>query len=258
MQLTSPKNPLIQKIHRAAATGRPTEDGLIVIEGPHLLEEAIRGEWQIAQVFASPGAHHRYSHLLRRTDAEVFEVSQRAFTSVATTESPRDVLAVVRPRAWTWTDLLGQSALVIALDGIQDPGNAGTIVRSAEAFGATGLVFLKGCARVSNGKLLRASAGSIFRIPFLEAVTTRDFITQVQRGNLPIYALAAQGNASLDEADLRSPCALAVGGEGAGLSAELLGAAQAISIPTAHVESLNAAIACSIALFEAHRRRNGR
>lgn len=259
MQLTSPKNPLIQRIHRAAAAGRPTEDGLIVIEGPHLLEEAIRGEWQIAQIFATPGAHDRYSHLLRGTDAEVVDLSARAFTSAAATETPQDVLAVVRPRAWTWTDLLGQqSALVIALDSIQDPGNAGTIVRSAEAFGATGVVFLKGCARVSNGKLLRASAGSIFRMPFLEAVTVRDFTGHAQREQLPIYALTAQASATLEDADLRSRCALAVGGEGAGVSAELLAAAQAISIPTAHVESLNAAIACSVALFEAQRRRNGR
>lgn len=258
MQLTSTRNPVLQAIRRAAAGGRPTEDGLIVAEGPHLLEEALGGEWQIEQVFATARARARHSQLLSKVDAETVEVSERAFASTAATDSTQEVLALVRPCNWSWKDLLGARALVVVLDGIQDPGNAGTIVRSAEAFGASGVVFLKGCVRVANGKLLRAAAGSMFRVPFLEAIGVQEFLDQARVNGVGLYALKTHAPTTLDDADLRTRCALAVGSEGAGMSPELLAGAQAVSIPTVKVESLNAATACSIALFEAHRQRNTR
>jgi TrmH family RNA methyltransferase len=145
--------------------------------------------------------------------------------------------------------------LVVVLDGVQDPGNAGTIVRSAEAFGAGGIVLLEGSVRVANGKFLRAAAGSIFRLPFLEAVERVEFIKRARSLGLTLYALAARGETSLQEADLRIPCALVVGGEGSGVSPELLAAGTVLSIPARKVESLNAAVAASIALFEAARQR---
>jgi TrmH family RNA methyltransferase len=255
MQLTSIKNPLLQTIRRAAAAGRPTENGLIVAEGPHLLEEALRSEWKIEQVLATARARARHSELLPKVDAEIVEVSERAFASTATTDTSQEVLALVRPRMWSWKDLLRPSALVVALDGIQDPGNAGTIVRSAEAFGATGVVFLNGCVRVANGKLLRAAAGSLFRVPFLEAIEIAELVQQLHLQGVRLYALVMKATATLDDADLQLGCALAVGSEGLGMTRELLVAAHAVSVPTANVESLNAATACSIALFEAYRRR---
>jgi len=147
------------------------------------------------------------------------------------------------------------NALIVALDGMQDPGNAGTIVRSAEAFGASGVVLLEGSVRVPNGKFLRATAGSIFRLPLLESVTRTEFLEQVRSLGLPLYALTSRDGTSLRKANFRVPCALVVGGEGNGVSTELLGAASPLSIPARNVESLNAAIACSLALFEAARQR---
>jgi TrmH family RNA methyltransferase len=256
MQLTSTKNPLLQGIRRAAASGRPTEDGLIVAEGPHLLEEALRGEWRIEQVFATPGALNRHADLLSRTDAEVCEVSARAFGSVATTEASQELLALLRPRAWNWEELISGRALVVVLDAMQDPGNAGAIVRSAEAFAATGVVLLKGSVRISNGKFLRATAGSIFRVPFVESWEPNEFVAKADRNDLTLYALVPAAGSSLAEADFRLPCAVAVGSEAHGISIELAHHMNPISIPTAKVESLNAAIACSIALFEAQKQRS--
>lgn len=256
MQLTSTKNPLLQSIRRAAAAGRPTENGLIVAEGPHLLEEALRGKWRIEQVFATPGARERHPGLLSRIDAEVVEVSARAFGSMAVTEATQELLATLRPRAWRWDELIAGPALVVVLDGIQDPGNAGTIVRSAEAFGATGVVLLKGSARVANGKFLRATAGSIFRVPFLEDWEANDFVGQARRHDLKLYALNHAAVTTLARADFRPPAALAVGSEAHGISVDLARHVHPISIPTANVESLNAAVACSIALFEARRQRS--
>jgi len=256
MQLTSTKNPLLQSIRRAAAEGRPTDSGLIVAEGPHLLAEALRGKWQIEQVFATPGARGRFADLLSRTDAEIVEISARAFESIAATETSQEVLALLRPSAGRWEELVAGRALIVVLDAVQDPGNAGTIVRSAEAFGATGVMLLRGCARVANGKLLRATAGSIFRLPFLEGWPPNEFLAVAERHKLMLYALDQTAGAGLSEADFRPPSALAVGSEARGIGAELANHMQRISIPTVNVESLNAAVACSIALFEAHRQRS--
>ncbi len=256
MELTSTKNPLLQEIRRAAAEGRPTEAGLIAVEGPHLLEEALRGEWMIARIFVTPDGRKRYAHLLRAAECEIVDVSARAFASTAATETTQEVLALLQPRDWVWDDLTRGTALIVVLDGVQDPGNAGTIVRSAEAFGATGLVFLKGCARVANGKFLRATAGSIFRLPFLEGMASADLIRHMRTSDFELYALAPSTGTRISEADLRKSCAVAVGSEGAGVSSELLANAQALSIPTRAVESLNAAVACSITLFVAQQQRN--
>jgi TrmH family RNA methyltransferase len=146
----------------------------------------------------------------------------------------------------------------VVLDGIQDPGNAGTIVRSAEAFGAGGIVLLEGCVHLANGKFLRATAGSIFRLPFLEGITRAELIREVKAAEMELYALTANGTHSLTTANLRARCALIAGSESGGVSAELLAGAKGLSIPTNKVESLNAAVACSIALFEASRQRGSR
>lgn len=256
MQLTSPKNSRLQAIRRAAAEGRPTENGLIVAEGPHLLAEALRSPWQIEQVFTTPQARDRHAGLLNRLDAEIVEVSPGAISSIASTETTQGMLALLRPKAWTWADLVPQPALLVALDAVQDPGNAGAIVRSAEAFGASGVVFLQGCSRIANGKFLRATAGSLFRMPYLDSVESAGFLARLRQSGLSLYALAQKAATPLSAADFRPPCALAAGSEGHGLSPELLAEAHPVSIPTVRVESLNAAVACSIALFEARRQRS--
>ena len=157
--------------------------------------------------------------------------------------------------AASWEAVVGDTALVVVLDGIQDPGNAGTIVRSAEAFGASGVVFAQGSVHWANGKFLRATAGSIFRMPALEAVTRGEIVRKLAAARVRLYVLDAKAMAPLSGADLVTPCALIVGSEANGASAELSAAAQAIAIPAQRVESLNAAVACSIAVFEAARQR---
>lgn len=255
MQITSAKNPLLQAIRRAVASGRATEEGLIVIEGPHLLLECSRSRWGIEQVLTTPNGRLRHSRLLSRIDAELLEIPARAFESLAGTETSQEIMALVNPHAGTWADCQKGPGVLVVLDCIQDPGNAGTIVRSAEAFGAAGLVFLEGSVHVANGKLLRASAGSIFRLPYLENQDRAGLLTRLQAAGRKLYALSAHTGAALTQVDLRQPCAIAVGSEAHGVSPELRACAAALKIPTTHVESLNAGVACSIVLFEAARQR---
>jgi TrmH family RNA methyltransferase len=257
VKITSAKNPFLESVRRAARAGHPTEDGSLIIEGPHLVAEALRGGCPLRRVVTTAGGRERYAALLAQLQAPVTEVSARAFAATASTETAQEILALASWRPADWRKLAGPRALIVALDGVQDPGNAGTIVRSAEAFGASGVALLEGSVRVANGKFLRATAGSIFRLPLLESVTRAAFLDQARSLDIALFALTARGGTPLREVDLRGPCALVVGGEGNGVSAELLGAARALSIPVHNVESLNAAVACSVALFEAARQREG-
>lgn len=255
MQITSRHNPVLQEIRRAVSTGRVTPGGLVVAEGPHLLEEALRGCWTIDRIVATPVARQKYSHLLRSFDSEIVDVSESAFAPLAATEHNQGVLTLLKPRVWNWIDLLVPAALLVVLDGIQDPGNAGTLVRSAEAFGATGVIFGRGSVHVANSKFLRATVGSIFRIPFVSGVAPGEVLKNLGPSGIAVYALAADGELEIQDLDLRNPCALVAGSEGAGLSEEWRPGSATVRIPAVQVESLNAAVACSIALFEASRQR---
>lgn len=255
--VTSTRNPLLKKIRKAVQTGRATEDGWIIAEGPNLLAEVRRSQCVLELVLVTPEARERHRTLLAEVAAEIVSVSERAFESITETQNTQGILAAVCLPIWSWRDLMGNPAALVVLDGIQDPGNAGAIIRSAEAFGATGVVFLEGSARVSNGKLLRASAGSVFRIPFLAGVSRHELLNQLEGSQVTVYALLPHAGMTFTEVSFSAPFALVTGAEGAGISAEIASRAQPISIPTANVESLNAAVACSLVLFEASRQRRG-
>ncbi len=246
----------LKDIGKAARSGRPTADGLIVAEGPHLLDEAQASSWSVDQVFCTEEAASRFRDLLGHT--RVTKITTRALAAITTTETSQGVVGLLRPRSWTWNHVLAGRTLAVILDGIQDPGNVGTIVRSAEAFGATGVIFSEGCARVSNGKVLRAAAGSLFRVPFVEDVCRGEIHRQLVSAGLKVYALATSGGTALTNANLLNSCALVAGSEGAGVCPELLTGTERLNIPTVRVESLNTAIACSIALFEAARQRGSK
>jgi len=258
IELASIHNPRLQEIRKAARAGRPLEDGRIVAEGPHLLEDALGSAWRVEEIFATEAARARFGELLGRARASVTAVSERAMASLAATETSQGIVMLLEARRWSWDELLRGVPLAVVLDAVQDPGNAGTVIRSAEAFGASGIVLGEGSVRVSNGKLLRAAAGSLFRMPFVENISADELRDQLESRGVRMYGLAADKGVIIGEADLRCGCALAVGNEGAGLSRELLDGAELVRIPTRRVESLNAGVACSIALFEAARQRERR
>ncbi len=218
MELASTRNPHLRTVREAAIAGRPTPNGLIVAEGPHLLEEVLRSTWNLEEVLCTPVAQSRFSKLLARVHAPITTVAERAFASLATTEATQGILALARPRKWTWEDVTGGAALVVVLDTIQDPGNVGTIARSAEAFGVSGIILAAGCARVSNGKVLRAAAGSFFRTPYIEGAAPLEILRHLRLANLNVYGLTATSTMRISQADLKRGSAVLVGNEGAGLN----------------------------------------
>jgi len=247
--ITSAGNPLLKDVRRAIGRGGLTQDGLCVAETFHLLEEALRSRCEVKAVLLAESVEARAGRI---RGTRVVVLPDALLQSLSGTENAQGVIALVKPPVWTAEELFRDRPLVIVLDGVQDPGNAGTIVRAAEAFGATGAVFLKGSVSPHNPKTLRASAGSLFRVPYLFGVD----LSAVHRSGVPLFAAIPSATSALTEIDFTSACSLAIGSEAHGVSPELRAQARGISIPTTGVESLNAAMAATVLLYEARRQRS--
>jgi TrmH family RNA methyltransferase len=254
--LTSAGNPLLKDVRRAVRRGCLTQDGFCVAESFHLLEEALRSGCKIKVVLAAASARSAVeAGLGGRPDLRLAVVADPVFKGLSATESSQGVIALVRPPEWTLEQTFQDRPLVIVLDGLQDPGNAGAIVRATEAFGGTGLVFTKGTVNPFNPKAVRASAGSLFRVPLVHGLEPAGLLAALRRRKLAIYAASPASGLLAGKADLARSCAIIIGSEGQGISGDLLAGATALCIPTTGVESLNAAVAASILLYEASRQR---
>lgn len=254
--LLSDKSPLLKEVRRAAARGSLTPDGFAVAEGFHLLEEALRSRCEIRVVIAAePVRNTVAAHVRGLKRTRVVSVSEAVFAGVASTETPQGVIALVKPPTWTLDHLVRGRPLVLVLDGVQDPGNAGAMVRAAEAFGATGAAFLKGSVSPYNPKCLRASAGSMFRLPVVAALEEGLLAAALEQKRVALFAAVPRGGKLAGETDLTGNCAIVIGAEGRGVSSRLQRKAVGVRIPTSGVESLNAALAAGVLLYEASRQR---
>ncbi|HEV2386008.1 MAG TPA: RNA methyltransferase [Candidatus Acidoferrales bacterium] len=268
--ITSKENRWLKRF-RAALAGEPDEPGVVGVEGPHLVEEALSSGAQLLAVLASPQGEKEVERLLPAPAVRglpLLRTTERLFASVAGTQAPQGIAALVRVPEHGLDDLLGGVPLVVILVGVQDPGNVGTVVRSAEAFGATGLAASAGTASPLSPKAIRASAGSIFRLPVIVRAQPPVLLAQLKLAGVKLVATVA-ASAGLRPAaaagaavaphllDLRGAVALLVGSEPHGLPEPVLRSADAwASIPlAAPVESLNAAVAASVVLYEAARQR---
>lgn len=251
--ITSPRNPLLKEVARAASRGTLTEEsGLCLAEGLHLLDEALASGLTVPVVLCAKSASDVVSRRVAGLKRLRLTVTPDAwFDKLATTETTQGVMALVKPPAWNFDNICRARPLVAVLDGIQDPGNAGAIVRAAEAFGATGAIFLKGSAGAWHPKTLRASAGSLFRLPVMNGAEPETVLAAFAQRRVRLYAAVAHGGRPAHEADLMRPCAFVIGSEGRGVSAQVADACDPIRIATSGVESLNASIAAAVLLYEA-------
>ncbi|MGA8489289.1 MAG: RNA methyltransferase [Terriglobales bacterium] len=251
-------NPLVKELRGAFAHGELTPDGYCAIEGMRILEEAIRSGLKFKAVFFRASAENRAERLLPQLAAhvETLLLPDKLFASAVPSETPQGVAALVRCKSFKLEDVLtkSQAAPLLAIAGVQDPGNLGTILRSAEAFGAGGVLLGEGTVSPFNSKVIRASAGSVFRLPIVEA-NLPGVLDQMREIGLRLIAASSHKGTPLDQAKLTGPLAIFIGSEGAGLPRDLLGQmTETISIPhSPTVESLNAGVAASIVLYEAAR-----
>jgi RNA methyltransferase, TrmH family len=258
-RVNSRQNARVKDLRRAFAGAAPNEQGEVAIEGMHLVEEAIRSGLRPSVVFFSESSSERAHKLMPQLSAhtEPLLLPDDVFASAVPSETPQGIAAIVKPKVFTLDDVFSPPpALLVVTAGLQDPGNLGTIARSAEAFGVTGILLGERTVSPWNWKSVRASAGSLFRVPTLKIELARTLVDIKSRG-VRVLATSSRKGTPIVDADLHRPVALLIGNEGAGIAKDLLAQADdVIAIPhSPRVESLNAGAAASIILYETARQR---
>lgn len=253
----SPRNPLVQNARLLARDRKQREaSGLAVLEGVRLAEEACATGVPVQYALYADTLSERdrgaaLLERLRQAGVPLHYVAPDTLARVADTESPQGIVAVFRPRRWALEDL--GPGLVVLLDNLQDPGNLGTVIRSAEAFGGAGVV-VSGGVDPYNPKVIRGAMGSLFRLPIVKA-TTEAALQALRRGGRRVYVADAGGDLMPWTAQLGAGAVLVIGNEGAGPSPIVRALADGvISIPMpGPTESLNAGVAASLLVYEAMR-----
>jgi TrmH family RNA methyltransferase len=271
--IASRQNALVKDLRKAFTQAAPADDGSVAIEGVKLVEEAIRSGLRLRAVFFAESARERANRLLPQLShaTETILLPDEIFHSAVATETPQGVAALVHPLAATLEDIFRPAAssatssatplianpLILGCAGLQDPGNLGTILRSAEAFGASGVLTTDGTVSAANPKVARASAGSVFRLPVVK-LSIAQALAALEENSIRLAVTSSHKGRPVHEIDLTLRAAIFIGSEGQGVPRALLDAADdAILIPhSPKVESLNAAIAASILLYEAQRQRS--
>jgi TrmH family RNA methyltransferase len=253
-------NPLVRLLRQAFAGADCTRDGDCAVEGLRIVEEAIRSGLRFRAVFFRESAQDLAERLLPQIGAHVETLSlpNRIFDNAVPSETPQGVAALVHLKEFSLEEIMERLQLgpLVVIAGLQDPGNLGTILRSAEAFGGAGVVLGEGTVSPFNAKVVRASAGSVFRVPVirrkLDAVSS-----QLRAQQIRLVATSSHKGTPLGEARLTGPLAMFIGNEGSGLPRDLMTRMdEVVVIPHApQVESLNAGVATSILLYEAARQR---
>ena len=237
------------------------ERGAFVVEGPQGVEAALTRS--VIECFVTPDGADRYARLVaqaRDQGATVHSVTDAVLDAMAQTQQPQGILAVCPLVTVSLADALESassrgSPLVVVLDRVNDPGNAGTVIRTADAFGAGAVILTEGSVDPHNGKCVRSTAGSLFHVPIAADVPTSDAIAALRARGLTLVAADASGSVSLGtmgaDAVLDGPVAWVIGNEAHGVHEDLLAAAhETVAIPmTGAAESLNMAAAAAVCLF---------
>jgi RNA methyltransferase, TrmH family len=255
--ITSRQHPIVKEFRELARGDRD----LMLLDGWHLLAEAAGARIAVEQIaICGPPSsiEQRVVDRLRREGAQIVEVSGTVLNALSPVNAPTGVVASARrPAVTPEAIVLPAPALVLAATGLQDPGNAGAIIRSAAAAGATGVILDDSSADPWGWKALRASMGSAFHLPVLRTRTLAQLISDWRSSGIRIAAAVPRQGTPMHDVDFTPPTALLLGGEGAGLPEDLISGADArVTIPMrGGIESLNAAVAAAVLLYEAQRQR---
>lgn len=262
--ITSVQNPLIKRLHQLQTKKMRDESGTYLVEGVHLVEEALRTSQQIETLLfdEEAGLDRQVAALLAGREVRVIATTSQVIEKLAETKSPQGIIAEVKKHSYEWemwwSSKKQHEFLLLILDEIQDPGNLGTIIRTADAAGIDGLILCGGNVDLYNGKVVRSTMGSLFRVPVF-SMDKASVVEQIRKagGRLLVTSLG-ESSKSYDAPIYHGPIAIVIGNEGRGVSAELLNqATETVHIPLfGQAESLNAAVATGIILYEAQRQRH--
>jgi len=257
-------NALVKELRQAFAHAEQTDSGDCAIEGVRIVEEAIRSGLRFRAVFFKESAQNLAERLLPQIGAhvETLLLPDKIFDGAVPSETPQGIAALVRLREFSLDDIMWRLQLgpMIVIVGLQDPGNLGTILRSAEALGSAGVVVGEGTVSPFNSKVIRASAGSLFRMPLVSSKVLGGIdaiLPKFREQSVRLIATSSHKGTPLDQAQLTGPTAVFIGSEGSGLPKALMAQLdEIVAIPhMEQVESLNAGVAGSIVLYESARQR---
>ena len=259
MEVTGLQNPVVKAAAELKQKKYRTQNGLYLAEGLRTEEEAVAYK-AVETLFYVATDDERTMRLLEDAAAQNIKlvcVSENVMKKIADTETPQGIIAVCKMRQPKLENLLASGKMLLVLDRVGDPGNIGTMLRTADAAGIGGLVLLKGCADIYAPKTVRSSMGSLFHIPVLSGVSEQEFVSAAKKAGYDLLVTCLDGADNLYKADLSGRIAFVMGNEAGGVSESLLAQAdKRVYIPMAgRAESLNVAMAAGIVMFEALRRK---
>ena len=259
MELTGLQNPVVKAAAELKQKKYRTQNGLYLAEGLRTAEEAVAYK-AVETLFYVATDDDRTMRLLEDAAMQNIKlvcVNENVMKKIADTETPQGIIAICKMRQPKLENLLASGKMLLVLDRVGDPGNIGTMLRTADAAGIGGLVLLKGCADIYAPKTVRSSMGSLFHIPVLSGVSEQEFISAAKKAGYDLLVTCLDGADNLYKADLSGRIAFVMGNEAGGVSETLLEKAdKRVYIPMAgRAESLNVAMAAGIVMFEALRRK---
>ena len=266
IDVTNAKSDIVKRTASLKTASVARREGFFLVEGLRSVDELIKStafgvEWLfIEQSLLETDARLRaYFEKRLPADTRVYRVSKDIFKKVSDTETPQGVLAVVRRTGDTVEDILKRSEnpLICVVENLQDPGNAGTIMRTADAAGAAGVIATKGTVDFYSPKVVRSTMGSLLHLPIVQGADLARTVEELKANGIRVFAAALGATKYHFEADFTGPCAILIGNEGNGLTEEAIALAdEKIIIPMpGSAESLNAAMAAGVVMFEAVRQR---
>jgi len=264
MQLiTSSQNTVVKELKSLKTKRTRDEKGLFFIEGIRFMEEALKENAEFDKIFISEKLAdiNGGSEILKRINNEsytIYSLPDKLFKEISDTENPQGILATIRFRKMSADEIHEDGRFYIILDSLQDPGNMGTIIRTADAAGVSGIIISKGCVDIYNPKVLRSTMGSVFHIPLYHSEDLIKTINKLKKSGCKIYAAHLKGSVNYFEEDMRGRSAIIIGNEANGISDEIAEQADVlVKIPMpGRAESLNASVAASLLMYEVVRQQN--
>lgn len=262
--ITSPQNKFIKLATALKQKKYREELKLFVVEGIRLVEEAVQATWEVETCIYTPEAfaHERVQNIittLQSKNCHMIQVPRGLYDKITDTQEPQGIMAIVKKCTYGLQDLLSSdiTPFIMVLDELQDPGNMGTVIRTAVAAGCTGIILTKGCTDVFASKAVRGSMGSIFHVPIVSGLTTSEVIHFLKQHRIELFATSLESSNVYFKMDFTTSLAIVFGNEGNGVNQQFLAQAQErLFIPlVGPVESLNVAASAAVILYEVVRQR---
>jgi rRNA methylases len=263
--ITSSQNAVIKDVKSLKSRKAREDKELFYVEGSRIVDEALKDNADIIEVIVAEAfaIDPQNESMLSRMDLlniKVYYIADKLFKELTDTETPQGILAVMKIKKTDPDNIAKNKGLFVILDSIRDPGNMGTIIRTADAAGFSGIIVSKGCVDVYNPKVLRSTMGSIFHIPIYQYDKTIDAIRFIKTKGYKVLASHLDGSVSVFDAKIGESAAIVIGSEAEGISEEAAAMADIlVRIPMAgRAESLNASVAAGILMYEAVRQGLGK